>query len=84
MNPQLMRSLGFGKEVDLMENHQCPMCETSVNQADFKDELSRKEYEVSGLCASCQDAIFDADNDIGEDWDAPPKVVDWDSVDQIY
>lgn len=27
----------------------------------FKDELSRKEYSISGLCQSCQDAFFDED-----------------------
>lgn len=25
----------------------------------FRDELSRREYEISGLCQSCQDAVFD-------------------------
>jgi len=24
----------------------------------FKDELSRKEYGISGLCQECQDSIF--------------------------
>lgn len=25
---------------------------------DFRDELSRKEYSISGLCQSCQDLVF--------------------------
>ena len=25
---------------------------------DFRDELSRKEYGISGLCQCCQDGIF--------------------------
>ena len=25
---------------------------------EFKDELSRKEYGISGLCQCCQDSIF--------------------------
>lgn len=25
---------------------------------EFKDELSRKEYSISGLCQRCQDDIF--------------------------
>lgn len=25
----------------------------------FKDELSQKEYSISGLCQKCQDIIFD-------------------------
>lgn len=24
----------------------------------FKDELSRKEYSISGLCQNCQDHVF--------------------------
>lgn len=27
----------------------------------FRDELSRKEYRISGLCQDCQDSIFDTD-----------------------
>lgn len=25
---------------------------------DFKDEVSRREYTISGLCQKCQDSIF--------------------------
>lgn len=25
---------------------------------DFKDELSKREYSISGFCQKCQDAIF--------------------------
>lgn len=25
---------------------------------DFRDPLSRKEYNISGLCQDCQDAVF--------------------------
>lgn len=27
----------------------------------FKDELSRKEYRISGICQSCQDKVFGGD-----------------------
>ncbi|KKM03580.1 hypothetical protein LCGC14_1773010 [marine sediment metagenome] len=26
--------------------------------ADFKDDLSEKEYRISGLCQICQDTVF--------------------------
>lgn len=26
---------------------------------EFRDELSRKEYQISGLCQNCQDEVFD-------------------------
>ena len=37
----------------------CPFCNKPVNENEFKDELSRKEFEISGLCQSCQDDFFD-------------------------
>lgn len=37
----------------------CPFCGKEVNQEEFKDELSRKEFEISGLCQNCQDSFFD-------------------------
>ena len=30
---------------------------------DFRDELSRKEFGISGFCQSCQDEIFGAEED---------------------
>jgi hypothetical protein len=30
---------------------------------DFRDELSRKEYGISGFCQSCQDDIFGPDDE---------------------
>ena len=36
--------------------HKCPMCEQPIGE--FRDELSVKEYEISGLCQSCQDDFF--------------------------
>ena len=29
--------------------------------APFRDELSRREYTISGLCQACQDSVFGAD-----------------------
>ena len=37
----------------------CPMCGAEINGADdFKDELSIREYGISGTCQECQDMIF--------------------------
>ena len=30
---------------------------------DFRDELSRKEFGISGFCQSCQDETFGAEED---------------------
>jgi len=34
----------------------CAWCKGSANE--FSDELSRKEFTISGFCQKCQDEIF--------------------------
>ena len=37
----------------------CVDCNEPITSTkDFKDELSIREYSISGLCQKCQDAIF--------------------------
>jgi len=36
----------------------CPFCKKPINANDFRDELSRKEFRISGLCQKCQDEVF--------------------------
>ena len=58
MNREILEKLGFTKEMALVENRQCPLCEATINVNDFKDELSLKEFIISGMCQKCQDRIF--------------------------
>jgi hypothetical protein len=60
MNKNLMRQAGFGAQVDRVEKGLCPFCEKQIIMADFRDSLSRKEFEISGLCQKCQDETFGA------------------------
>lgn len=39
-----------------IEADKCVMCPNSAVQ--FRDELSRKEYTISGMCQACQDRVF--------------------------
>lgn len=57
MNAQMMRDLGFGEQIDLVENKQCPFCRKKISQKDFRDKLSQREFKISGLCQSCQDKM---------------------------
>lgn len=59
MNEELMKKAGFTRQVDLVKEQKCPFCGKDVNPNDFKDELSRKEYMISGICQTCQDEFFD-------------------------
>jgi len=58
MKKEIMRAMGLGAEVDRVEKGLCPFCEKKVEEKDFRDELSRKEFKISGLCQKCQDATF--------------------------
>lgn len=54
-----LRAFGFDEQVDRVENNQCPICGSKkTNPEDFRDDLSRREYSISGMCQSCQDGIF--------------------------
>lgn len=58
MNKDIMRKAGFEAEVALVEEGICPFCRELIKKDSFRDELSRKEYTISGLCQTCQDKIF--------------------------
>jgi len=59
MNKYIMRTMGFGDQVDLVEKGKCPFCKKQVETGKFKDELTLKEYRISGMCEKCQNDFFD-------------------------
>ena len=36
----------------------CATCGQDVTLDSFKDELSLKEFHISGMCQTCQDSVF--------------------------
>lgn len=46
----------FPEAVEDIRNKKCPMCGGDIGE--FKDEISKREYEISGLCQKCQDGVF--------------------------
>ena len=48
----------FPIECGLKEICICPFCKKPINENEFRDELSKKEYRISGLCQHCIDKIF--------------------------
>jgi hypothetical protein len=46
-----------------VNQNKCPLCQRSISAQSFRDELSRKEYSISGLCQACQDKTFGASDD---------------------
>jgi len=53
-----MEQAGFDEEMKKLEKQICPLCDKKVNINDFRDNLSIKEFTISGLCQECQDKIF--------------------------
>lgn len=61
MNDHIMKVLGFGDVVKKVKEGKCPPvvgCGKVIKISEFKDPLSLKEYQISGLCQKCQDAFF--------------------------
>lgn len=58
-SPQMEESLKnlfcVDRVKDITENR-CVGC--GYPATEFKDEVSRREYSISGLCQHCQDKIF--------------------------
>ena len=47
-----------------IEANLCPVCGGPTSE--FRTALSRREYEISGMCQACQDDVFGTDEE--EDW----------------
>ena len=58
MNPLIMRQAGLGNQVDAVNQGNCPICGKKVGPDDLRDDLSRKEFFISGMCQVCQDEVF--------------------------
>ena len=58
MNKDIMVAAGFGATVARVERGQCATCGTDVSEKDLVDEISVREFGISGMCQSCQDHYF--------------------------
>ena len=55
----LTATFGFDRR-EYIERNQCipPPYGCSNPVEDFRDEQSRREYSISGMCQKCQDKVF--------------------------
>ena len=58
MNKKIMIKAGFAKELKAIKQHKCPICRKKINMEDFKDEVSKIEFMISGICNACQKEFF--------------------------
>lgn len=48
----------YPQAVEDTEAGNCPICKAVIHpNKEFRDELSRREYEICGLCQKCQDLM---------------------------
>ena len=57
MNKDIMRSI-FTEYVERFENKECPLCSKPIDPKEFKNKLSKRDFEITGLCQNCQDEIY--------------------------
>ena len=58
MNKKILENAGFKKEIKMIGQGCCPICNSLIDLESFRDELSRKEFKISGMCQVCQDKVF--------------------------
>lgn len=51
----------FPDAAKAVQENKCPTCGNEITE--FKDELSRKEYSISGICQACQDSVFNEEEE---------------------
>ena len=57
---ELITMLTGKSRTDIIDRNECILCDERAGQ--FRDELSLKEYQISGYCQACQDEIFGTDH----------------------
>ena len=45
----------------LKDDNKCPFCGKDMSNPVFRDELSVREFKISGICQECQDNYFEGD-----------------------
>lgn len=58
VNKTIMKTLGYDMQLANIEQGLCAVCGEPVKRADLRDDISRAEFDISGLCQKCQDATF--------------------------
>lgn len=56
--PEMIESIEkmFPGTREAIAKMRCPICKQDIKE--FRDQLSAKEYSISGMCQACQDGIF--------------------------
>jgi hypothetical protein len=67
INSMLASVFGVDRVKTITEGY-CVSCDTTgIVATSFRDDISKKEYSISGMCQSCQDDFFGVSDDEPED-----------------
>ncbi len=55
---QILTNLTGKDRVQTITDGHCMTCRNEFVSENFRDELSEKEYSISGMCQECQDQVF--------------------------
>jgi len=58
MNKEILKKMGYEKQVENYENNKCSWCGNKIKTNSFKNKISLDEYHISGFCQKCQDKTF--------------------------
>lgn len=48
----------FPKSAKKFDEKKCVFCNKKIDIKDFENEISKKEYAITGVCQTCQDKTF--------------------------
>ena len=48
----------FPEQADRVIFGVCVTCPNAIEEKHFKDDISKQEYGISGMCQECQDSVF--------------------------
>lgn len=54
----MMEAIMPGSVERILGKGQCPSCGHEIQEGEFKNEISLREFHISGLCQKCQDDIW--------------------------
>ena len=60
MNREIINQV-FPEMLEKIDNGQCPTCGRKIKEGEFRNEISKKEFKISGMCQECQDNVFGKD-----------------------
>lgn len=63
MNANIMRQMGFGRQMDMVSMGRCPRCGKLVNPSTFRDAESLREFNITGWCQDCQDEYYNGSDE---------------------